>query len=263
MNAWFRTDPDTEKLSRIPFLGVDFDPLEEAQVLEEILTRNPLRPFAPVVTPNADHLVRINHAGGPVADAYENAWLCLNDSRIVELLGHMRGLRVPVVPGSDLLQGLFDSPQFNPEWPILLVGATPETFSLIVERYGLTNAVHYDAPMGLLKDKQKFDDTVRFIIAHPARYTILAVGSPQQELIARSVVEQGGATGIGLCTGAAAEFLAYPERRAPRWISQARLEWLFRLINEPARLWHRYLISSPQILALFLREFRSRKGAQK
>lgn len=247
----------------IAFLGVSFDNIELTDVLDKLLSRNPSLPFAPIVTPNVDHLVRISRTDPAVAHAYEKAWLCLNDSRVVEFLARLLKVHLPAVPGSDLLHGLFNAPSFDPTSPILLVGASRETFSIIIERYRLTNATHYDAPMGLLEDNQKFDDTVRFIIEHPARYTILAVGSPQQELIARRVVELGEATGIGLCTGAAAEFLAHPERRAPRWISRAGLEWFFRLSHEPARLWRRYLVNSPRVFPLLMRDLKARRKQSK
>lgn len=240
---------------RVNFLGVDFDQLTHDETLRLIIERDPEAPFAPIVTPNADHLVRISKSGDEVVQAYDEAWLCVNDSRIVQFLAVLKKIRLPAVPGSTLLEGLFDAPDFDPTWPILFVGAQPEMVSKVIARYGLTNATHYDAPMGLLKDKQKFQSTVDAIIANPARFTILAVGSPQQELIAHAVSKAGGAKGVAFCTGAAVEFLAFPERRAPQWISKIGMEWLYRLLQEPSRLWRRYLVDCPKILLLFLREF--------
>ena len=44
--------------------------------------------------------------------------------------------------------------------------------------------------------------------------------------------------------GAAIDFLSGGKRRAPRWLQRAGLEWLFRLVTEPRRLWRRYLIGN-------------------
>ena len=95
--------------------------------------------------------------------------------------------------------------------------------------------------------------TVAFVLAHPARFVFLAVGSPQQEVLAAAIAATGRATGIGLCIGASLEFLAGASRRAPCWMQRCGLEWLFRLCSDPRRLARRYLIDSPAVLAMLLR----------
>jgi len=248
-------------MERTPFLGVTYDLLEKDEVLDMLLARDPQADFAQVVTPNSDHLVRIDRSAEHVRQAYLDAWLCLNDSRIVGMVAKVRRVRLTTVPGADLVWNLFHSPRFDPAWPILLVGGTPDMFAVLVKRFKLQNAVHYDAPMGLLSDRAKFDATLEAIEARPARFTLLAVGSPQQELLAHSLAQRGKARGIGLCIGAAVDFLVNPERRAPRWMSEAGLEWLFRLSREPRRLWRRYLVDSPKVFGLAFREWRAgRKG---
>lgn len=239
---------------------MSYDTFTPEEVLEMLFIRHPGRPFAAVVTPNADHLVRIGKSDGRIASAYEDAWLCLNDSRVVEILARTLGQKVPAVPGADLVRDLFHSPAFDRRSPILLVGGSTRTFDKLVERFGLEQATHYDAPMGLMHDRQAFDATVSFVEQHPARFTFIAVGSPQQELLAWTLAKRGKARGIGLCIGASIEFLVEPHRRAPRWMSRMGLEWLFRLMSEPRRLWRRYLVDSPQLLRLYLKERQKQKG---
>lgn len=239
---------------RVRFLGLDYDALEEGDVLSLLIARNPKAPFAGIVTPNADHLVRMSRSE-KIAGAYHGASMRLNDSRIVSALAKLRRIPLTTVPGSDLLSGLFHSPHFDAGWPILVVGGTPQMFARLVAAFGLSAATHYDAPMGLLSDPAKMAMTVSYIETHPARFVLLAVGSPQQELIAQAVTEGGKATGIGLCIGAAVEFLVHPERRAPRWMSRWGLEWLYRLSREPKRLWRRYLVDSPKLFNLAFKDW--------
>jgi len=52
--------------------------------------------------------------------------------------------------------------------------------------------------------------------------------------------------------GAAFDFLAGRKRQAPRWMQRSGLEWLFRLLTEPRRLWKRYLINNPLFVLLVL-----------
>ena len=55
--------------------------------------------------------------------------------------------------------------------------------------------------------------------------------------------------------GAAFDFLSGRKRQAPRWMGQSGLEWLFRLFQEPRRLWRRYLIYNPQFVVKYLAQW--------
>jgi exopolysaccharide biosynthesis WecB/TagA/CpsF family protein len=81
----------------------------------------------------------------------------------------------------------------------------------------------------------------------------LVVGAPQQEMIAKAALDRGDCRGVGLCIGVSLEFLAGKVQRAPNWMQQARLEWAFRLLAEPRRLWRRYLVEGPKIFALWFK----------
>jgi exopolysaccharide biosynthesis WecB/TagA/CpsF family protein len=249
--------PGKRQAERVHFLGLRYDVLEEQQTVDLLLQHPAGDRFAFVVTPNADHLVRIDQSGAEVRQAYLDAFLCLNDSRIVGFQAKVLGVGLTTVPGADLVRSLFHSPDFDPNAAILIVGGTEDLFNSLVAKFGLKNAKHFNAPMGLLRDKEKFDATVQAVETSAARFTFLAVGSPQQELIAHAIAKRGKATGVGLCIGAAIEFLVYPQRRAPRWMSRMGLEWFFRLVREPRRLWRRYLVDSPKLFQLVYRQWRT------
>lgn len=88
---------------RNDFLGLRFDPLSKDQVLERLSQVTYDTPYSYVVTPNVDHMVRL-HESQESADSfkpmYAAAGLCLCDSRILQLLARLRGVDLPVVPGS-------------------------------------------------------------------------------------------------------------------------------------------------------------------
>ena len=97
-------------------------------------------------------------------------------------------------------------------------------------------------------------ERVALVVSHPARFIFLAVGSPRQERLAAAIAATGRATGTGLCIGASLDFLAGAERRAPAWMQRHGLEWAFRLTRDPVRLARRYLLDSPRVVPLLLRE---------
>jgi N-acetylglucosaminyldiphosphoundecaprenol N-acetyl-beta-D-mannosaminyltransferase len=237
----------------IPLLGLDFANLTLAQAASRIAERPEDAPFAYVVTPNADHLVRLNR-DRRLGAVYRNNALCVLDSRVVYGLGRLMGLPVPrIVPGSDLTTRLL-AHHLRPGERIAIVGLAPEWLPALVASCRLAPPAHHNPPMGFENDPAAFDATVAFVRDNPARFVFLAVGSPRQEYLAAAIATRGGATGTGLCVGAALEFLAGARRRSPGWMSRSGLEWLFRLVSEPRRLFRRYLINSPVVIALLVKQ---------
>jgi len=163
------------------------------------------------------------------------------------------------VTGSDLTASLFGR-IIAPEDPVTVLGGSAETAVALRARYGLTRLVHHDPPMGFDSDPAALEAAISFLEDHPARFSFLAVGSPRQEVVAEALVRRGKATGVGLCIGASLRFLTGAERRAPRAVQGAGLEWAWRLLQDPRRLARRYLLDSPRIVRRLWREAR-RRGA--
>ncbi|MCH8488941.1 MAG: WecB/TagA/CpsF family glycosyltransferase [Oceanicaulis sp.] len=231
------------------FLNTAFDRIGFDTALERIAMRAADAPFAFVVTPNVDHLVRMRHARA-LAPLYAPAWLTVCDSRVLELLAALSGEDVDVTAGSDLTEALFET-AIDRDEPVVVVGGSQAVIDGVKARYGLTDVRWYEPPMGLRHKPDAIAECAAFIAANPGRVMFLCVGSPQQEMIAEACLERGDCTGVGLCVGASLDFLSGQARRAPRWIQLARLEWLHRLSEEPARMWRRYLVEGPKVLVLW------------
>lgn len=237
---------------RIQFLGLAFDPLHlEAAVRRIALKARQREPMAYVVTPNVDHAVRLDRTPD-LSTAYRGAWLTLCDSRILHLLGKLSGLELPVAPGSDIVRTLLET-EIAPGETVIVIGGSPRTVEALKERYGLRDVRWFDAPRNLRNDPAARAACTRFMSDNPGQWIFLAVGSPQQEVIALEAAQQGGATGVAVCCGASLKFLSGEEKRAPEWMQRAGLEWAFRLIASPARMWRRYLLEGPRVFGLWLR----------
>jgi hypothetical protein len=92
---------------------------------------------------------------------------------------------------------------------------------------------------------------LQFIERHsPFRFCFLAVGSPQQEILAQQLKARGVVRGLALCIGASINFLTGDERRAPVWMQRSGTEWLFRLLQAPRRMARRYLVRGPRVFRL-------------
>ena len=209
--------------------------------------------YAYVVTPNVDHLIRL-HEDVAFRALYANAGLVLLDSRfLAHLLRLVRGVTLPVCAGSDLVARLF-ADVIRPDDPLVMIGGSAEQVRVLTARYGLRRLVHHDPPMGFIDDPDAVEACLRFIEIHsPFRFCLLAIGSPQQEIIARRLQERGRACGLALCIGAAVQFLTGTQKRAPRWMQRSGLEWAYRLTQEPGRMAHRYLVRGPRVFGLLSR----------
>lgn len=81
----------------------------------------------------------------------------------------------------------------------------------------------------------------------------VGLGSPKQEIWMHEHVNSLGVP-VLVGVGAAFDFLSGNKPQAPTWVQRSGLEWLYRLVSEPRRLWKRYLIGYPRFVWLVLKE---------
>ncbi len=202
------------------------------------------------VTPNVDHIIRF-HDDARFRDLYSDATYVLLDSRfLARILSLLRRPSLRVCLGSDLTTAIFRS-VIKPLDQIIVVGGTAAQAAQLRQRFGLHSLHHIEPPMRLIANPSAIDQCLCQIEAlSPFRFCFLAVGSPQQEIIAQKLKERGIARGLALCVGAAIDFMTGAERRAPLWMQHVGLEWLFRLVQRPGRMAKRYLVRGPRIFVL-------------
>jgi exopolysaccharide biosynthesis WecB/TagA/CpsF family protein len=234
----------------IPFLGLSFLDLDAAAAADLLARRPEGAAFAYLVTPNADHFVRLRRQPG-LAPLYEQAaWRCL-DSRALSHAARALGLRPPAVAtGADILAAILEG-HLRPGDRVTIIGSGPTGVAVLRRRLPAVVVAHHQPPPRLAHDPEGFSDAVAFATAHPARFIVIALGSPLQERLAAAIQGAGG-TGIGLCVGAGLDFWTGVTRRAPLWVRRLGLEWTVRLAREPRRLARRYLIDDWAVLRILL-----------
>lgn len=238
------------------FLNAPFDQVDSTAVVELLANANRNSRFRYVVTPNADHVVRLNRDPA-LRPYYEDAWLTLCDSKPISLFAHARSREMTHVTGSDLTASLFKSVIQKGDRIALIVGAEKVGEDVRAAYPGVDFRIH-TPPMGLWRNAQAQQDCVDFALQQQGRFTFIAVGAPQSEKIAYMLSRQPGAVGVGLCVGASLEFLIGSKSRAPLWMQKFSLEWLYRMFVDPKRLWRRYVYGAPPLLMLFMQEIRGR-----
>jgi N-acetylglucosaminyldiphosphoundecaprenol N-acetyl-beta-D-mannosaminyltransferase len=205
--------------------------------------------FKYAVTPNVHHIVKLLEDPATIQPLYERAWCVFCDSRILSCLARFGGRRLSVITGSDLTAHLI-ARAAEQRLTIALVGPTAAACATLGERYPGLNIVFHTPPMGFIKSDHEVQKCVNFVFKAQAPLTFLAVGMPQQEILARHIADHPQMRGVGLCIGASIDFLTGKQRRAPVWLQMMGLEWLYRLLSDPRRLASRYLVECPRIFYL-------------
>lgn len=253
------------RVPKVEFLGLDFDLVTQGSALESVSRLARSGHFSYVVTPNVDHMVRLHDEEGErrraLWDAYECATLCLCDSRVLARLAAISGMRLPVVTGSDLTARLLHS-GLVPDLRVALIGGHPQQREWLAENHPNTEWIQHLPPMGVRDSAEAQQAIVEFVESTRADLVLFAIGAPQSELLAARLATRGRARGVALCIGSSVAFITGEKRRAPRAVQRMGLEWAFRLVTEPRRLWRRYLVEGPRIFPIWL-EWRRQQTRRK
>jgi N-acetylglucosaminyldiphosphoundecaprenol N-acetyl-beta-D-mannosaminyltransferase len=185
-----------------------------------------------------------NRAGLVTPDGMPLVWLS-------RLKGHPA---VERVYGPDLMLALCEQSLIK-GYRHFFFGATQEVGEKLVQRLterfsGIQIAGYWSPPFRALTQEE---DEALVDRINTSRPDIVWVGlsTPKQEYWMSSHRSRLTAP-VLIGVGAAFDFHAGVKRQAPRWVQRSGLEWCFRLLSEPRRLWRRYLINNPWFLWLVL-----------
>lgn len=210
-----------------------------------------------VFTPNVDHIVTVDDHPEFEA-AYQRADLSLADGAPVVWASRLFDTPLPErVAGSDLIEPLLERAG-HLSWRVAFLGAGPGVAEKAAEiaraKWG-TQVVSTDAPMVDLKDEAQLDGIGTRLAEARADLVLMAFGAPKQELLIARIAERVRPA-VLLGIGASLDFIAGTVKRAPPLFRRAGLEWLYRLGQEPRRLWRRYLVNDPKFALILLRTLR-------
>jgi N-acetylglucosaminyldiphosphoundecaprenol N-acetyl-beta-D-mannosaminyltransferase len=232
-------------LARVRIAGVAVQPLTKAAVastLSRYLEHG--RPHQ-IVTANLDFLQRVARSAA-FDEVVNGADLVVMDGKPLVWLAARLGIRCDRITGSDLISA-FCRLSAERGYRLFLLGGAPG----VAEEAGrrLTDAFLGVQVCGTFSpplSDYPFPDDVENVINERIRAAkpdilLVAFGSPKQELWIHDHLQSLGVP-VSVGVGACLDFLAGRVRRAPRLFQQSGLEWLYRLWQEPRRMWRRYLL---------------------
>jgi N-acetylglucosaminyldiphosphoundecaprenol N-acetyl-beta-D-mannosaminyltransferase len=231
-------------LSRPPIaiLGVPFDNITKAEAIERIECMIASREPHYLVTPNVDFLVQARNDVELRRILFE-AHLVLCDGTPLVWASRLLGNPLPErVAGADVVPLLISVAE-RMGYRLFLLGATPESAQRAIDKLRtaypkLLIAGSYSPPFKTLLDMDH-DEIKRRICEAEPDLLLVSFGCPKQEKwIAMHYRDLGVSVTAGV--GATIDFLAGQVKRAPVWMQRSGTEWVFRLIQEPRRLFKRY-----------------------
>jgi N-acetylglucosaminyldiphosphoundecaprenol N-acetyl-beta-D-mannosaminyltransferase len=249
-------------IARVDILGVRVSAIDMEMALNTV--DNWIRDCAPnyicvtavnniIESQSDEELKRIHNSAGLVTpDGMPLVWLC-------KLMGFRD---VDRVYGPDLMLAVCER-GLAYGWRHYFYGGSPEVLELLVQKLRrrfpeLAVSDSYSPPFRPLTQDEDAA-LIERINATRADIVWVGISTPKQERwMAEHVQCLRAAVLIGV--GAAFDFHAGVKRQAPRWLQRLGLEWSFRLMVEPRRLWRRYLIGNPKFLWLIFLQALGRRG---
>ncbi len=243
---------------RIQILGITIDPLtmkETVDAVEQyVLKKNPL------------HLMGVN--ADKINQCYEDEKIkkIVNESGIINadgasvvLASKFLGAPVPErVAGIDLMQNLLELSN-KKGYSVFFFGAKEEILQDMLkafkQRYPNLNVVGYRNGYFSPEDEKKIQEDIK---ERKPDFVFVGITSPKKEYIIQSFMDNGINT-VFMGVGGSFDVLSGHIKRAPLWMQKLNLEWLFRVVNEPKRLFKRYFVGNVTFIKRVLDEKRKSK----
>ena len=231
-------------------MGLPVDQLTELDTIETVLAAARAGRGGCLFTPNLHHVQAF--ASGADSAVYERssdlpgARLVVPDGMPLIWASRLRGTPLPErVAGSNLIWSL-TAAAAERGVSIFLLGGNPGAAEACAERMRaeyphVRLAGLMSPPHGFEKDERAIDEIVATLRAADADIVYIALGFPKQEELALRLARHLPTTwfvGVGISFS----FVAGEVQRAPRWMQSAGLEWFHRLVQEPHRLFGRYVL---------------------
>ncbi len=204
------------------------------------------------------HVVNQSRTTPGLTQALRHADLVYCDGYGVRLAARALGLPVPHrMTGADWIWGLAALCELSHQ-PVYLLGSEPpiaqEAAARLRASYPKLEVVGaHHGFFGL--DSPQNERVIEHINFHAPSIVLVGMGTPKQELwVDRYADQLNGA--VVWTVGALFDYVSGHIPRAPRWLADNGLEWIFRLAIEPTRMWRRYLIGNPIFLSRVVSEAR-------
>lgn len=239
-------------LDKISFLGLSMFNNNVSEVCDYIEESVYGKGYQYLITPNVDHVTRLNYdSSKEFYKSYSEADIIVNDSRILcRISSILNGKLTKVCPGSDLTVELLKRAK---DKRVFIVGSNSSAVGIVRNKFDIKNIDFCSPPVGFINNREECNEITRSIKSFSPDLIVLAVGSPRQEQLALKLRNEN-VNALAICVGASIDFISSDVKRAPEIYQKCSLEWLYRMMQEPRRLFVRYSVCFFRLLKILCRD---------
>lgn len=248
----------SEVIQNKQVFGVPYSQVSYKEAVEYILHEAKTRSKIIVFTPNVQHFY-LHRRNKRFNEAYNRAHFFLIDGMpLVWIANSLSRKKISRIAGSDIFIDLMKAAAGR-KIKTLIFGSMPGVAEVALKRLGLDqhvgeNIFTYSPPFGF-DQKEKLRDDARAVVNRiKPDLLFVALGAPKAEIWISDEMSKLD-VGAAVSVGASVDFAAGHRRRAPLWVQKAGMEWLFRLLSEPRRLFLRYLVTNTYFLPFMVRAY--------
>lgn len=241
-----------EMKNKVKILNVALDNISQDELLKRL-------DKGVLVTPNVDQIVKMQY-DKEYYDIVKRAEWCVCDSKILYLCAKLLGTPLPeAIPGSSFFPAYYEYHKNDENCKIFLLGAmdgvAQKAMDRINNKIGRKMVVGaYSPSCGFEKKQEENDKIYQLINESQANVVLVGVGCPKQEKWIDKHKAQMPGVDIWMALGATIDFEAGNIKRAPIMWRKLCMEWFYRFLQEPRRMYKRYFIDDPKFFWYLLKQ---------
>lgn len=239
-------------MNKCKILNVEIENISQKELLESLHK-------GVLITPNVDHLVKLQK-DREFYDVYQKAEWVVCDSKILYALSKLMKNPLPeAIPGSSFFTAYYMYHKDDPNCSIFLLGAAEgiaeKARKNINDKVGREIVVGAHSPSyGFEKNEAECEELIRIVNESGANVVLVGVGAPKQEKWIMKYRDRMPDVDVFMALGATIDFEAGTLARAPKAWQKCGMEWLYRVIKEPKRLFRRYFVDDMKFFYYFLKQ---------
>jgi N-acetylglucosaminyldiphosphoundecaprenol N-acetyl-beta-D-mannosaminyltransferase len=239
-------------MNKIRILNINIDNISQNKLLDKLKS-------GILVTPNVDHLVKLQ-TDRNFYNIYNKSDWVICDSKILYFASKLLKVSLPeAIPGSSFFTSFCQYHKNDIKCKIFILGAAKGVASKAMER--INNTIgrklvvgEFSPSFGFEKNDIECQNIVEAIQKSEANVVLVGLGAPKQEKWIFKYKDKLPNIDIFMALGATIDFESGYRKRAPQLIQKIGMEWFYRFIKEPKRLYRRYFIDDLKFFWYFGRQ---------
>lgn len=244
-----------EKLKTCNILGVNINVTNMRDTVD-IITKNLEYIKGDYICVSNVHTTVMSYEDNIYRDIQNGGFMALPDGRPLSIVSKRRGFKnAERVTGPDLMEEIFKISE-EKGYTHYFYGSTEDTLSKLKEKLiqkhpKLKISGMYSPPFRKLTEKED-EYIVKKINKAGADFIWIGLGAPKQEIWMKE--HKNLVNGLMLGVGAGFDYHAENISRAPKWMQSMSLEWVYRLMQDPKRLFYRYCRTNTRFIILNIKK---------